>query len=109
MCFNMSPDIVSKEYVIQYGEQASVCLYKGTLGQSVNSVRISSFVEKVANTSMYIDPKQLPPTSDAAKLHSLRVFLHIHEWKGGNALDPLEWGLENVDNKLTGHQLQTTL
>ena len=58
---------------------------------------MSSFVEKVAKTSMYIDPKQLPPTSDAAKFHSLRVFLQIHEWKGENALDPLEWGWEHVD------------
>ena len=98
--FNLSPDIVSKESLIQYGEQALVCLYKGTLGQSVNSVRMSSCVEKVANTAMYIDPKHLPPTSDAVKLHSLRVFLQIHEWKGDNALDPLEWGWEHVDNKL---------
>ena len=97
--FNLSPDIVSKESLIQYGEQALVCLYKGTLGQSVNSVRMSSCVEKVANTAMYIDPKHLPPTSDAVKLHSLRVFLQIHEWKGDNALDPLEWGWEHVDNK----------
>ena len=52
LCFNMSPDSVSKESVIQYGEQASVFLYKGTLGQSVNGVRMSSCVEKVANTSM---------------------------------------------------------
>jgi len=80
--FNMSPDTVSKESVIQYGEQALVCLDKGTLGQSVNSVRLSSFVEKVAKTSMYIDHKQLPPTSGAAKFHSLRVFLQIQEWKG---------------------------
>ncbi len=97
----MSPENVSKETVILSGEQALVCIYKGAPGQSLNSLRASSFVEKVAKTSVVIDPKQLPPTTDAAKSHSLRVFLQIQEWKAVNVpvLDPLEWGWELADNK----------
>ena len=94
--FNMSPDMVSKESVIQYGTQASVCLYKGTLGQSVNSVSMSSFVKKVAKTSMYIDPKQLPPTSDAAQLTRFPT----DTWVQGVQCIGMEWGWEHVDNKL---------
>mgnify|MGYP000119659721 CR=1 FL=1 len=113
--FNMFPDMVSKEYVIQYGEQALVFLYKGTLGQSVNNVRLSSFVEKVAKTSMYIDPKQLPPTSDAEIFHSLHVYtytgvegvgaMHLTPWNGDGKM----WTISSILSQLTGHQLQTTL
>jgi len=73
--FNMTADTVSKESVILSGEQALVSIYKGVQGQTLNSVRLSAFYEKIAQTSVYVDPKQLPPTADAAKFHSLRVYL----------------------------------
>ena len=47
---------------------------------------------------MFVDPKQLPLTSDASKLHNLRVFLLMQDWKGGNGLHPFEWEWESLDN-----------
>ncbi|KAK3910373.1 Putative pyruvate, phosphate dikinase regulatory protein [Frankliniella fusca] len=33
----------------------------------------------------------LPPTSDRARQHSLRVYLTVQDWLG-NSLDPTQWG-----------------
>jgi hypothetical protein len=98
--FNLSPENVSKADIIESGEQLLVSLYKGVHGQTLNTVRLASFTEKVAKSSIFIDPKLLPPTSDASKFHSLRVYLQIQDWKGNTSLDPTEWGWENVGNKL---------
>src|SRR5277367_1626683 len=41
-----------------------------------------------------------PPTSDAARLHSLRVYHQIQQWMGRN-LDPISWGWSEVGGVLT--------
>lgn len=40
----------------------------------------------------------LPPTSAAAKYHSLRVYYQVMEWKGaGDSIKPEEWGWRIVE------------
>ena len=40
-----------------------------------------------------VDPKNLPPTSAAAKFHSCRVFLQINQWKNSDCnMMPESWG-----------------
>ena len=46
-----------------------------------------------------MDPRSLPPSSNAAKLHSLRVFFTIQEGLG-NFLDPTEYGYYVRDNRI---------
>ncbi|KAK2140281.1 hypothetical protein LSH36_1407g00003 [Paralvinella palmiformis] len=48
--------------------------------------------------SKQIQTQFLPPTSDAAKYHSLRVFHQINEWKGEN-LNATEYGWKGKDGK----------
>ena len=45
--------------------------------------------------------KNLPPTSAAAKYHSLLVYFQILEWKGsGDKIRPVEWGWKKSNRKL---------
>ena len=44
-------------------------------------LRYKKYTEKVAKSLTQVDPKNLPPTSAAAKYHSYRVFLQVTEWK----------------------------
>ena len=75
------------------GEQALVLLYNGKTSDSLDSLRYKHFHEKVATNNLHIHPKTLPPTSAAAKYHSLRVYFQVNEWKGrGTELNPLDWG-----------------
>ena len=55
--------------------------------------------EKVATNVSHVHPQTLPPTSAAAKYHSLRVYLQVQEWKG-NKLNQLEWGWEKREGRL---------
>ena len=98
--FQTPPTELTKETIVSSGEQALMYLYKGIPGQTLDSLRVSKFIEKVAKSTMFVDPKQLPPTSDAEQFHSLRVYLQIQDWKGENALNPMDWGWELVGDRL---------
>ncbi|WAR03769.1 hypothetical protein MAR_010327 [Mya arenaria] len=64
--------------VVAAGENALVCLYNGKPG-----------------------PQSLPPTSAAAKYHSLRVYYQVQQWKGTvNNLLPQDWGWKESDGLL---------
>ena len=83
------------------GEQALVILYNGTPGESLDSLRYKRFYEKVFTNTSCIHPQTLPPTSSAAKYHSLRVYFQILEWKGSDdEIRPLEWGWKKSDGQL---------
>ena len=59
--------------VAEAGEKAMVILYNGRSTDTLDSLRYHRFCEKVVSSSTYIQPHVLPPTSGAAKYHSLRV------------------------------------
>ena len=83
------------EDVVVAGEQALVCLYNGKPAERLDSLRYTRFCEKVVTKTSHIQPQTLPPTSAAAKYHSLRVYFQIQQWKGsGVVLTPVELGVE---------------
>ena len=45
-----------------------------------------------------VDPRYLPPSSESAKYHILRVYLQIQEWCG-NCLDPGDYGFSLNNGK----------
>ena len=48
-----------------------------------------------------VDPKNLPPTSAAAKFHSYRVFLQINQWKNSDCnMMPESWGWPHTESGL---------
>lgn len=61
--------------------QALVILHNGTPGESLDSLCHKCFYEKVSTNTSCIHPQTLPPTSAAAKYHSLWVYFQILEWK----------------------------
>ena len=46
-----------------------------------DSLQYQRFCEKVASKTSHVKPQALPPTSGAAKYHSLHVYLQVQEWK----------------------------
>ncbi len=89
------------EEVCTAGDQVLVIVYGGGSGESLDSLRYKRFCEKVSTSYSSIHTQILPPTSAAAKYHSLRVYLQILEWKGcGDDVDPLKWGRKESDGKL---------
>ena len=71
----------SKESIIQAGEAAMGFLYKGQSGASLNKLRAQKFNQKVTTSNRFVEPQVLPPTSNATKYHSLRVYLQVQHWK----------------------------
>ena len=86
----LTPDVTHLD-VEKAGEQALISIYGGISGSDLNFTRASKFTEKVVASSSYIPPERLPPTSDAARFHSQRVYLQVQAWLG-ISLNPTEWG-----------------
>ena len=86
---NKLPSAVTKQDIIRAGEEAIIDMYtgKGTL----NSLRYQTFCKKVLVNNNVLEAKSLPPTSAAAKYHTMRIYCQVLEWKG-ETVDPLEWG-----------------
>ena len=85
--------------VIAAGEKALVIIYNGKSTDSLDSLRYQHFCDKVASkSSQHVKPQSLPPTSAAAKYHSLRVNLQVQQWKGSaDALHPTDWAWQVCD------------
>lgn len=80
----------SKVALEKPGERALLIMY-GSYVDDLETARLQKFQTKVATAAGYVPPEKLPPTSDAARFHSHRVFLQVQAWKG-NDLSPEEWG-----------------
>ena len=70
----------SLEDVIQTGEKVLVELYGGKAEENLNKLRHRKYHDKVCTRGRQLEPQNLPPTSAAAKYHSLRVFLQVKQW-----------------------------
>ena len=83
----------SKEDVVAAGEKALVCVYNGKSDEGLDSLRYRRYCEKVATNTSQVQPQSLPPTSAAARYHSLRVYIQVQQWKGvGETMSAEEWG-----------------
>ena len=82
------------EEIREAGEIALVLLYGGTRECDLNVHRFNTFQRKVATATTFVHPKDLPPTSNAAKYHSFRVYLQVQIWLGvhySKHLSPENW------------------
>ena len=80
--FDIDPEMLSQEEIIAAGEMAIMCLHnfkQHSVG--INVLRKMTFLDKVANGTICVNPQSLPPTHSACKYHSLRVYFQILEWK----------------------------
>lgn len=67
---------------------------------SLDELRFKKFTVKVASSTSHVEVKSLPPTSAAAKFHSLRVYFQTKVWIGDNSLNPLDYGWQVVQGKM---------
>ena len=67
--------------------------------ESLDSLRHRKYYEKVCTKGCQVEPQNLPPTSGAARFHSIRVFLQVKQWQAEN-LSIEDWGW-----KLRGNQV----
>ena len=70
-----------QEKVIVSGARPLVYSYKGKPSDTLNSLRYHRFQKKVTFGRASLHPREHPPTSAAAKFHSLRVFCQVQEWQ----------------------------
>ena len=94
----------STELLIAAGEKAIALLYGGKHYDILDELRYQLFEVKVKTSSKTaIHPKQLPPTSAAAKYHSLRTFFQVRTWMGeyySDVLCPEQYGWEKRNDIL---------
>lgn len=69
-------------------------VYGGSVNNSLNCLRFSSYMKMCASSTARPMPERLPATKNAAYFHSLRVHLQVIQWLklSTDVLDPSEWG-----------------
>ena len=97
-------DLTADE-VAGIGERMIITMYKGKLKldtHSLDELRYQLYVRSVGNAklSSTFQLKTLPPTSAAARQHSLRAYITIQQWGGNTALDPCDWGWQKNEDGL---------
>ena len=68
--------------------------------QTLDELRYKRFTSKVISSCSSVQVQSLPPTSDAAAFHSLRVFYQTQLWMGNTSLNPLDYGWQIVNEVL---------
>lgn len=82
----------TKEEIIEAGETAILHLYGGSGDIRLRQFRQQVFARKVATSSTFVHPQELPPTTAAASYHLLRVYFQVQIWQENSTLSPYEWG-----------------
>jgi hypothetical protein len=72
----------SKEEASRIGKEALVGLYNGVPLEGLNLLCFRKFTFKVMTSSKFVEVHTLPPTSNAAHFHILRVFHQVKQWIG---------------------------
>jgi DNA polymerase IIIc chi subunit len=69
------------------GESVLVAFYNGSSAETLNN-----FTEKAVINLKSVQIHTLPPSSTAAKFHSMRAYLQVQDWIKESELDPTLWG-----------------
>ena len=77
---------VSQGTIAEAEENALVSVYNRK-----DTLRLERFNERVRAGTKRVHSRSLPPTSSAAKYHSLRVYCQVQQWLGRDIL-PENWG-----------------
>ena len=87
--------------VVNADNSAPISLYNGGPDDMLDTMRYQRFCEKTARSIIAIDPCLLPPTSAAAKYHSLRVYHQVQVWLGHEInVPPKQWGWRVCEGRL---------
>jgi len=91
----------SKEDITRSGEEFLLKLYGARTVQTLDKHRYTCYNRSIRRSflSSSFKLESLPPTSAAARQHSLRTYLTVQQWKG-NKLNPVEWGWHVRENMM---------
>ena len=91
----------SADAVADAGEAFFLSLYEPKGSVNVDILRHQLYVKTIAKQPVHaqFNLAVLPPTSAAAREHSLRAFYQVQQWRGVN-LNPLCWGWKIVNGYL---------
>ncbi|KAG1653061.1 Ubiquitin-associated domain-containing protein 2 [Nymphon striatum] len=79
-----------------------VLMYSGRENDTLSHLRFVNYMKMTATSKKQLQPEKLPPTKRASWFHSLRVYHQICHWKSlKDEKDPLEWGWEMEDGKMS--------
>ena len=81
----------SQDKISMAGENVLSILYGETCTANLNDLQYTVFCKKITTRTKAVLPESLPPTAEAARYHSLRVYHQVQTWKGVN-LHAEEWG-----------------
>ena len=84
----------SQDEVAEAGEKFLLALYNAESHGSLNKYRGVNYKRRVAKMKLSNQFKleTLPPTSEAARQHSMRTYLQVQTWLGNHTLPATEWG-----------------
>lgn len=76
-------------------------LYGAKETENLNALRYKRYLTTIGKQPVHANFKlaALPPTEDAAREHSLRVYHQVQLWHGV-AKDPLQWGWKKIGRQL---------
>jgi 5'-3' exonuclease len=97
-------DSATEDDIVRAGEAALVSLYKGTPEDTLDKLRLRRFHQKVATSTSVVQPESLPPTSSAARYHSLRVYLQVQVWTGCTDINQQTFGWKEVEGSFIPRQ-----
>ena len=79
------------EDIAKAGEDFLLALYGASTSQSLDDFRLTAFKKNAKKpTNRVFQMASLPPTSAAARQHSLRTYCQVQQWLE-NDIDPTKW------------------
>ncbi|KAK3917801.1 Protein lin-54-like protein [Frankliniella fusca] len=90
----------SQDAVASACETLLLSLYGCSSISTLNQARYFLYKRTIARQSVRakFELASLPPTTEAARQHSLRTYLQVQEWLG-HELNPVEWGWKVENNR----------
>ena len=102
-------DKSTHEKIKKAGEKAFSQVYSSSNDcASLDELRKKKFQGKVIKSLRSVDVTDLPPTSDAAKYHSFRVYYQTQFWLGNSNIKPDDWAWKRDEKKTNSLQRWTT-
>ena len=92
-CSIFNAEDSSQEEIIESGTNLFKIMYGGKVHDELGHLRKIRFHE-MSTSSKSVRPEILPPTFEAARQHSLRVYHQVQDWKflGSSSLLAIDWG-----------------
>ena len=101
VCSTFNKENATENEIAENGSALFKVMYGGKVSDELADLRRLAFTGKNATCKTAVKPEVLPPTYEAARQHSLRVYLQVSDWKClgfDTSLLPTKWGWYHDDS-----------